>query len=163
MANIFTQQKLVDSNKRALIKLTGVIDGTAYANAIAVDVSTLAYALNANGYIMSSNTDPLSAYYVGLKRVWGDVNVSGTLKLQWSGDGNADIVIVGADAQSIDLGGVAITNNVANTNGDILISTVGQAANNSYTIFLDLVKISGYDFGQTADPKAFNWHNRGLI
>jgi hypothetical protein len=159
MANVYTYQALIDTNKRALIKLTGQID-TEMSNVTSIDVSNLAFALNANGYIMTSNVDPKPSYNVTIKRFFGDVNVNGLFKLQWQGDSNNDILVLGPAYYDIDLeNGInaVIGNNAANTNGDILISTVGATANNSYTIFIDLRKDSlDYDAGQTADPVAFN-------
>jgi hypothetical protein len=159
MANQYTYQALIDTNKRALIKLTGIID-TEMTNVAVIDVSNLAFALNANGYIMTSNTDPKSSYNVTIKRFFGDININGLFKLQWEGTPNTDIFVLGPSYYDIDLeNGInsVIKNNAANTNGDILISTVGATGNNSFTIFLDIRKDSlDYDAGQTADPVAFN-------
>ena len=60
MANTITEHRLVDTNKRTLAKYILVSDGTQYANSVLLDVSTLKFALNANGYIMASNTHPKS-------------------------------------------------------------------------------------------------------
>ncbi len=159
MANQYTYQALIDTNKRSLIKLTAVID-TEMSNVAVIDVSNLAFALNANGFIMSSNVNPKASYSVSIKRFFGDININGLLKLQWQGSSNTDILVLGPSYYDIDLeNGInsVIKNNTANTNGDILISTVGATSNNSYTLFLDLRKDSkDYDAGQTADPVAFN-------
>ena len=48
-------------------------------------------------------------------------------------------------------------NAVANTTGNVMITTAGYAAGETFTLFIDLRKNSAdYDAGQTADPVAFN-------
>ena len=160
MANKFTEQRLIDSNKRTLIKLTGILD-TEMNNVTVVDVSTLAFALNTSNQIMSSNTNPKSTYDVTVKRVIGDININGLLKLQWHGASNTEMLVLGPDTYDLDLDkdgiNAVITNNETSSLGDILISTVGATSNNSYSIILDLRKNSrDYDAGQTRDPVAFN-------
>lgn len=167
MANKITEHRIIDTTKRSFIKYTGILD-TDMANTVLVDVSSLAFSLNANGYIMQSNTHPKSSYSVTVKRVFGDVNVDGLLLLKWHGDSNTEFIVVGPGTMDIDLDkdgiNAMIPNNEANTNGDILISTVGvtgSSSNNSFTIFLDIRKNNiDYDAGQTADPAAFNRGNR---
>lgn len=173
MPNLFREERISDTNHRALIKLVGVFDGTGQAsNLTVVDVSSLAFALNANGYIMASNTHPLGAYNVYIKRVMADVNMTGFVKLQWgSTDGvtplaNVEAVVLGPGYKDINFasdGQNGVLKNPippANTTGDLLISTLGAGANNSFTIFLELKKESRhFDAGQTADPAAFNSGN----
>lgn len=160
MANKFTEHRIIDSNKRALIKLTGLLD-TEISNNVLIDVSSLAFALNSNNFIMSSNVHQKSAYRISLKRIFGDINLPGYLTLQWHGDSNNVTVVLGPTFAELDLDkngiNAVIPNNAANTNGDLLISTVGVVANCSYTLFIDLRKDSAdYDAGQTRDPIAFN-------
>ena len=84
MANLLREHRLVDTNRRALIKYVCVSDGTQYSNNTLVDVSTLALALNANGYIMSSNTHPKDTYRTAISRIKGITSISsGYMKLQW--------------------------------------------------------------------------------
>jgi len=162
MANIYGEQRLVDTNKRAVIKLTATIDGNNAANLIVVDTSTLAYAMNANNYLMVTNTHPRPCYNVAIKRVWGDVNVSGVVKLGWANDSNTDIIVLGPDVHHWNFGeeglNAPIRNTTgANSTGDIIISTIGATANNSYTLFLELSKSpENFSQGQHADPAAFN-------
>lgn len=168
MANVVTEQRLIDNNKRALIKYTFYSDGTAVANSVLVDVSTLALALNATGQIMTSNTNPKSHYRVTIKRIFGQVTSNDvkdpiSLKLQWHFNGtNAPIVLCGTgafdwDFQSMGDGAVITNPNVGSGSGDILYSTTLQTSGDFATLFLDLRKDSrDYDAGQTADPYAFN-------
>lgn len=162
MANVIREQRIIDSNKRALIKYIIVSDGTQNANTVLVDVSTLAFSLNANGFIMSSGTDPKSKYRTTVKRVSGQVVSSGAkIKLQWHGDANSEIVTIGGGSFDFDFqsmgDGATISNPEANSSGDILISTAGLSSGDLATIFLDIRKDGqDYDSGQTADPYAFN-------
>lgn len=169
MANVIKEQKLIDTQKRALLKYIFIGDGTtAQSNTVLVDVSNLAYSLNANGQIMVSNTHQKSVYRTTIKRVFGQAKANGYAVLQWhgmNGLSNQEIVTIssgGFDYEFENLGGGAVMHNPnlsdsANTNGDIMISTVSPGVDDVFTIFVDLKKDNqDYDAGQTADPKSFN-------
>lgn len=161
MANIIKEQKIIDNNKRALLKYVFIYVDTAQANTVLIDASMLANALNANGKIMSSNTHPKSTYRTKIKRIFGQAKSSGYVKLQWHGDSNSEIVTFNTgnfDYQFESMGdGATILNPEANASGDILFSTSGAASGDAFTLFVDLRKYSeDYDAGQTADPIAFN-------
>lgn len=160
MANVIREQRIIDSNKRALIKYTGIID-TAAANLTLVDASSLAYALNTNGYIMSSNTDQKSLYRTTIKRIFGNAKSGGYIKLQWQGASNSEIITTGTGSFDFDFqsmgDGATIGNPEASSNGDILISIVSPGTTDALTLFVDIRKDGrDYDSGQTADPTAFN-------
>lgn len=159
MANLIREQRIIDSNKRALLKYVILSDGTQESNTVLVDASTLAFALNTSGYIMSSNTDPKSNYRITLRKVKAYSKTAGSIRLKWHGDANSEIITFGS--ASVDLNfendGAVISNPEANATGDILISTLGMATGDCVTLFLDVKKNSeDYDIGQTADPYAFN-------
>ena len=162
MANSIREQKIIDSNKRALIKYVIVSDGTQNSNTVLVNVSSLAFALNTNGYIMQSGTHPKSKYRTTVKRINGQVGSSNSkIRIQWHGDSNSDIVTLYSgsfDYNFENMGdGATIPNPEANTNGNILISTNSLSAGDLVTIFIDLKKNGeDYDQGQAADPYAFN-------
>lgn len=162
MANLIRQQKLVDSNKRALVKYVLISDGTQNANTVLLDVSTLNFAMNANNQIMVAGADPKPTYRTTIKRIFGSVASSaGTIRIKWHGDANSEIIAVGDGGFDYDFqsmgDGATISNPEANSLGDILITTVGLAANDVATIFIDVRKNGeDYDSGQTADPYAFN-------
>jgi hypothetical protein len=161
MANYIKEQRLIDNNKRALLKYVFIGDGTQEANTTLVDVSTLANALNTSGQIMTSNTNPKPKYTTTIKRIWGRYTGDGYIKLQWQGATNSEITVFGSGTVNIDFESRAdvavISNPEAETNGDILISTVGVKTANVFTLFVDLRKDSAdYDAGQTRDPVAFN-------
>lgn len=163
MATI-TEQKLIDNNKRALIKYTFVFDGTELANTRIVDASNLKFSLNSTGKIATSNTNLRNYYKTDVKRIFGlgsFQTAGGYADIKWNGTNTATIVLVGDapfdfDFQSMGDGAV-ISNPDATSNGDILISTNNTDSGDTLTLFIDLRKdSSSYDAGQTADPTAFN-------
>lgn len=160
MANLIREQRLIDSNKRALIKYVMTLD-TAVANTVLVNASTLNLALNTNGYIMSSNTDPKSQYRTTIKRVFGNAKANAYIKLQWQGATNSEIITISSgnfDYSFDNMGdGAIISNPESSSNGQILMTVVTPSSADAATIFLDLRKDGrDYDSGQTADPVAFN-------
>lgn len=160
MANLVREQRLVDTQRRSLIKYTMTLD-TAIANSTLVDVSTLRYALNANGYIMSSNTNPLGNYRTTIKRIFGTAKANAYIKLQWQGASNSEIVTIPTGAFDFDFqsmgDGATISNPETSSNGDILLTVVTPSSADAATIFIDLKKDNrDYDAGQSADPTAFN-------
>ena len=160
MANLIREQRIIDNNKRALIKYVMTLD-TAVGNTVLVNASTLSLALNTNGYIMSSNTDPKSQYRTTIKRIFGNAKANAYIKLQWQGATNSEIVTISSgnfDYSFDTMGeGATIPNPEASTNGQILLSVITPSSADAATIFLDLRKDArDYDAGQTADPVAFN-------
>ena len=158
MANVIREQRLVDSNKRTLLKYVILSDGTNEANTRLLDASNLQFALNANGYIMSSNVHPKSNYRTTVKKIKAFGRTNGSFRLKWEGDANSEIITFGS---SVDFGAesdaVAINNPEANATGDILISTANLAFGDTTTIFIELHKDNNdYDAGQTARPYDFN-------
>lgn len=163
MAATIHEQRIIDTNKRALIKWVYISDGVQNANTTLLDVSTLNYAMNTNNKIMSSGVDKKSNYRVNIKRIMGSIHTKnkGTAMLQWHGSANSPIAI--ASDSFIDFNfdalgdGAVIPNPEANTNGNLLITTTGLQAGDAFTLFIDLRKDArDYDQGQTADPVAFN-------
>lgn len=161
MANLITEQRIIDNNKRSLIKYVATLD-TAVANNLLVNVSTLRFALNANSQISSTpDTDQKNLYRTTVKRIFGTAKANAYMKLTWQGANTADIVTIGDgnfdyDFQSMGDGAV-IANPDAISNGDILLTVVTPSSADMMTLFIDLRKDSrDYDAGQTADPVAFN-------
>lgn len=162
MANLVRQQKLIDSNKRALVKYVLISDGTQNANTVLLDVSTLNFAMNANNQLMVAGADAKPIYRTTIKRVFGSVSSNvGQIRLKWHGDANSEIIIVGGGSFDYDFqsmgDGATIANPEANSSGDILLTTTGLTTGEAATIFVDVRKDGrDYDSGQTADPYAFN-------
>jgi len=161
MANFYATQNIIDTTKRALIKVVYISDGTEDANTLLIDAGALAYALNANGQILGAGTDRISNYRTKIKRISGTAKSNGYISLAWAGDTNSHIVLLSDGAFDFNFdhqGDVAsISNPEANATGNILISTPHAALDDHMTIFIDLKKDNNdYDAGQTADPVAFN-------
>lgn len=161
MANVLKGHRIIDSNKRTLIKYVFLSDGTAVANATLVDASSLQFALNTSGLIMSSNVNPRSTYRTTIKRIFGSAKANSYISLQWEGASNSEIVTITNGSFDYDFqsmgDGATIPNNETNPTGDILFSINGNKVNDTFTLFIDLRKDNNdYDAGQTADPYAFN-------
>ena len=160
MANILREQRIIDSTKRTLLKYVFISDGSSVANNTLVDVSSLKFALNANGFIMTSNTDIKPSYTTTIKRIFGEAKSNGYVSLQWAGDANSEIITF---MSKFDYGfdtmgeGATISNPESNATGDILFSVVSPNVGDTFTLFIDLRKdAKDFDAGQTADPVAFN-------
>jgi hypothetical protein len=163
MANKLFEERLVDSNKRALIKYVYISDGTAEANTLLIDTSSLAFSMNANNQIMASNTHAKEAYRVSVKRISGSARVNSAISLIWRSATNTEFATVqtgsfdyssGASGTG---GGIIVNPMAAGANGDVLITVRTPLAGDSFTMFVELVKNpADYDQGQTADPIAFN-------
>ena len=163
MATTLNEQKLIDANKRALLKYVFISDGTAQANVTLVDASNLRYALNTSNKMMTSNTNPKSIYRTSIKRVFGSAKLANSIKLQWGGVANTEFLTfnTGSFDYNFDFTGnpaVIPIVDPANCTGDIVMSTVGTpSANDTFTLFIELKKEGrDYDQGQTADPSAFD-------
>ena len=162
MATTITKQTLVDNNRRAIIKIVG--EGGTDANASLIDVSSLAYSLNANNKILGTGTDKKQYYRTEIKRVWGQGHMGNGkyVTLKWNNISSNNAIVTfgdGAFNYNFDAEGstASITNpNVANGNGNIVFSSTAGATD-AWTLFLDIKK-DGKDFdqGQTRDPAAFN-------
>jgi len=165
MANIITEQKVVDNHNRALLKYVIRFDGNPTANVLLVNASQLVYAMNTSNRIMSSNTNIKSTYRTTIRRIFGQGQFKSgySIALGWQSDANSDIVTIGSGMfdYNFDPQGLSAAISppaIANTTGNIVISNVGSvAASDTVTIFIDLKKDNrDYDNGQTADPMAFN-------
>lgn len=163
-ANLASLQKLVDSNKRALVKFVYIAGSVNEANTIMLDPATLAYAKNANGYILGAGTDRRSNYRTTIKHIFGNfapANSYSRLIVGWQGDTNSAIIAEGGgrfDYGFEQMGdGAVIKNPEANATGNIILTTTNITPGDTFTLFIDLRKDS-YDFdaGQTADHYAFN-------
>ena len=161
MANKILEQKIVDSTSRALIKYVILPDGTATANSILVDASSLSNAMNANSLLMVANTHPRSTYRTSIKRIYGTAKANGYYSLQWHGATNSEIITIttGIFDFNFDALGLSasIPNPETNPSGDILLSAFAPAAGDAITLFIDLKKDArDFNAGQINDPTAFN-------
>lgn len=174
MADTVRTQTLIDTNKRALIKVVIVSDATATANASIIKFANLANALNATSHV--SATNPQAHYEVGVKRVYGGGKLAGSITLKWEdndtvGNANTEMLTIGGGNFDISLPGVTgdvgiirpwASGENANCKG-ILYNSTGNSSGDRTTLFIDLRKSGAdYDQGQAADPAAFNYGNWGI-
>ena len=166
MANVIKEQILVDTNRTSVVKYVGILDNTAMANNLLLDVSNLAFSLNTNGYVMTGGVDHKTTYRTTIKRIWGQGGLKdGRAILKWQGrNGFANNEIVTFHDSSFDYnfasmgspGSIPIVDS-ANSTGNIVLSLDGNNLNDSFTVFIELHKDGrDYDQGQTRDPLAFN-------
>lgn len=162
MATVLTTQILVDTNRHAVIKVVGKDGGD--ANTTLVDVSNLAFAINATGQV--SSTNPKALNRVAIKRIWGQGQIASNkfVTLQWGGAANSSIVTFGNGSfdynfDSSSTPGTIEIPDSANCSGDVVFTSTATTGD-AWTLFIDLKK-DGRDFDQGAarDPLAFN---RGL-
>ena len=106
----------------------------------------------------------LPYYGLSVHRIWYDtVNASASdVELYWNANPVVPLMLLSGNSEYDGAGNwVTIPNSAKGTtgcNGDIGIRTRGMAANNSYTIVLELRKDnSTYQRGQFNDPAAFNY------
>lgn len=143
MAN--TVQKLIDTNKRIVVKIVGSVDnvvaGGQETNVIKIDVSSLSQALNANNLVMSANTHPKSIYRVNVKKIVFSVgSAAGYVKVFYDNSAGLDGTIAYLRGTgSVDQEGILFSNpNAApNSNGDICVSTIGFTSNDVYTLIIE--------------------------
>lgn len=163
MANRIITQKLVDTNRRALIKIVLMGDGTAESNTTIIDAGSLAHALNVNNLLLGVGTDRKAQYRTTIKRIFGQAKTNGYFHLSWTSDNNVPIVTMSDgsfDYNFENLGDGAVIpapEGHSNATGNIAISTTGVASADALTVFVDLRK-NGEDYnqGQINDPVAFN-------
>jgi hypothetical protein len=160
MANVIREQRLIDNQKRTLVKYVATLD-TAAANTILLDTSSLRFSLNTNGQVMSANANIKGNYRTTIKRIYGQAKANAYFKILWQGSNTADIITINTgnfDYSFDSMGdGAVIANPETTSNGNILLNVVTPSSADTLTLFIDLRKDNrDYDAGQTADPVAFN-------
>jgi len=160
MANVIREQRLIDNQKRTLVKYVATLD-TAAANSILLDTSSLRFSLNTSGQVMTANTNIKGNYRTTIKRIYGQAKANAYFKILWQGSNTADIININTgnfDYSFDSMGdGAVIANPETTSNGNILLNVVTPSSADTLTLFIDLRKDNrDYDAGQTADPVAFN-------
>ena len=136
MADAVTSQTIVDTDKRAIIKLTNLSDGNGESSVAKVDVSGLN--TNAKGETCSRVT---------IDQIWYDIGGM-RVALEWNASSNVVAIVLGGSAAAGNMGGHmdfrsfgGIKNNAGGgINGDIDLSTSGHTNLDHYTIVLELRK-----------------------
>ena len=136
MADAVTSQTIVDTDKRAIIKLTNLSDGSGESAVAKVDVSAL-----------NANAKGETCARVTLDQIWYDVGGM-RVALEWNATSNVVAVVLGGSAAAGNVQGHmdfrsfgGIKNNAGSgINGDIDLSTSGHTNLDHYTIVLELRK-----------------------
>ena len=165
MANSFTYQVIKDTTEHVVIKLTASFDGSGQeSNTSRIQANSLYGALNANATpgLLSSGGSALAYYGLSLNRLWYDCGSGGDVQLFWKANTNIPLIIMNGNGEYDGMGNwTTIPNNAKGTagcNGDIGVVTRGMAANDSYTMVVELRKENEYyQRGQFNDPAAFNY------
>jgi hypothetical protein len=148
MADTVTSQTLKDSSTQWAIKLTNASDGTGETNVVKVSANNL---VTTNG----GGTQRLTINKIFWSVASGTSStMSPRITLKWYGTpANTDIVtLTGSGFWDLTTAGQCpLTNNAANTNGDILLSTTGFTANAAYTLIIEGKKTAGYSSRETTD------------
>ena len=170
MANVFTYKVLKDTTERAVVKLTAAFDGSGQeSNVSRVAANSFVGALATNGSLVANNqggaaNTALPYYDLQIIRLSYNVNFGSTgyVQLYWAGNGggaNNDII---ANLSFYGEYGEAqahppFQNGSIGGNGNMGITTIGAAANTSYTFIIEFRKNNQqYQRGQFNDPAAFN-------
>ena len=136
MADAVTSQTIVDTDKRAIIKLTNLSDGSGESAVEKVDVAGLN--TNAKGETCSRVT---------IDQIWYDVGGM-RVALEWNASTNVVAIVLGGSAAAGNVQGHmdfrsfgGIKNNAGSgIDGDIDLSTSGHTNLDHYTIVLELRK-----------------------
>lgn len=169
MANSYSTQILVDTNKKTIIKFIGQLDANGETANVKVIGSQLRGALAVdtnNAVLVSQGGVARTNYNYSVARVYYDVWMpTGYLALNWTGSTPSVICTCGGafDQDFQDNLGV-IPNSAVGPTGNISFSAFGSNTNTGYTIILELHKgpnsvntACDYDMGQIAAPSDFNF------
>ena len=135
MADAVTSQTIVDTDKRAIIKLTNLSDGNGESSVEKVDVSGLN--ANAKGETCSRVT---------IDQIWYDVGGM-RVALEWNASSNVVAIVLGGSAAAGNVQGHmdfrsfgGIKNNASSPDGDLDFTTSGHTNLDHYTIVLEMRK-----------------------
>jgi hypothetical protein len=165
MANVFTVQTMKDTTEHAVIKLTGSFDGSGQESSNGrIAAWAFGGALNSNTVpgLLSSGGTKLDYYGLTINRIWYDCSSTGDVELFWDATSPKTIIFLNGNGEYNSVGNwITIPNNTkgeTGSTGNIGLKTRGMAANDSYTIILELRKENEYyQRGQFNDPAAFNY------
>jgi len=130
MADAVNSQTLFDGLSQAVMKFNNVSDGTGEAAVLKVDVSALA-ANNVGKECTGVSIRKITAMISGMS-----VNVL------WDATTDVSAVVLAPGMYTLNFDDTAILGNNAGTGktGDIMFTTVGAAANDTYSIILEMIK-----------------------
>ena len=130
MADVVTSQTIFDGEREVVMKFTNVSDGTGETAVLKVDVS----ALNPSAFGKACDG-------VALDRIHASINGM-SVSLLWDADTDVPAVILAPGMYTFDHGKrIQLPNNASTgKTGDILFTTIGASAGDTYSIVLEMVK-----------------------
>tara|TARA_R110000868_G_scaffold187188_5_gene429694 strand:+ start:878 stop:1279 length:402 start_codon:yes stop_codon:yes gene_type:complete len=129
MADAVTSQTVFDGDRKAVMKFTNISDGTGETAALKVDVS----ALNPNSFSKACDGVTIERVHYSI----GGMAVS----VLWDATADVPALVLAPGQTTLDFTKIQLPNDAgAGKNGDILFTTIGAAAGDTYTIMLEMVK-----------------------
>lgn len=130
MADVVTSQTIFDGEREAVMKFTNVSDGTGETAVLKVDVSAL------NPSFSGKVCDGVT-----LDRIHASINGM-SVSLLWDADTDVPAVILAPGMYTFDHGKrIQLPNNAGTgKTGDVLFTTIGASAGDTYSIVLEMVK-----------------------
>lgn len=131
MADAVNSQTLFDGDSQAVMKFTNVSDATGETDVLKVDVSAL-----------KPNFEGKACTGVNIRRIMSSVNGM-SVNILWDATTNVSCFILGPGINTLDFSSTTILGNNAGAGktGDILFTTVGAVATDTYSVILDMIKI----------------------
>ena len=130
MADAVNSQTLFDGDSQAVMKFNNVSDGTGESAVLKVNVATLK-----PNYIGKPCTG------VTIRRVMAMVNGM-SVNILWDADTDVSALIVAPGMYTFNFDDTALLGNNAGTGktGNILFTTIGASAGDTYSIVLEMIK-----------------------
>lgn len=131
MVDAVNSQTLFDGLSQAVMKFNNVSDGTGEAAVLKVDVSALA-----------PNNVGKECIGVDIRRIVASVNGM-SVNILWDATTDVSAFVLSPGVYTFDFDTTTILRNNAGTGktGDIMFTTVGASAGDTYSIVLEMVKI----------------------
>lgn len=129
MVDVVTSQTIFDGERKAVMKFTNVSDGTGETAVLKVDVS----ALNPSAFGKVCDG-------VTLERIHASINGM-SVSIIWDAATDVPAFIAAPGMYTFKFDNLQLPNNGGTgVNGDVLFTTIGASAGDTYTIVLDMVK-----------------------
>ncbi len=129
MADAVTSQTIFDGERMAVMKFTNVSDGTGETAVLKVDVSAL-----------NPNAAGKACDGVTLERIHCSINGM-SVSILWDATTDVPAFIAAPGVYTFDFTKIQLPNNAGTgVTGDVLFTTIGASASDTYTIVLEMVK-----------------------
>lgn len=129
MADVVTSQTIFDGERKAVMKFTNVSDGTGESAVLKVNAS----ALNPSAFGKACDG-------VTIEKIHASINGM-SVSILWDATTDVPAFIAAPGMYTFDFSTLQLPNNAGTgVNGNILFTTIGASAGDTYTIVLDMVK-----------------------